>query len=168
MTRARHATTLEGAHVMDRRLVLAATLALLAACGASSSPAACVDGQAGCACRVDDTCDDGLACDVAAHTCEATHAVSLPAIDPAARACEVLLADDGARVVRARFDASVRGETVRQAPRTAVTFHAMGDARIGRDAVRIELTGPGGMAVVRGRCFDRDGRPLPGGGLGAE
>jgi hypothetical protein len=142
-----------------------AVLAFTAAACSHPAPTECTDGAAGCACHVDDTCDDGLSCDLTSHQCEATHGVELPAIDPAARSCEVLLEDSGARVVRADFAASVQGETVRQAPRTAVTFYAAGDHSIARDAVQIELTGAGTMSVARARCFDRDGHALPGGGV---
>jgi len=141
--------------------MLLVILATLVACGGDSRPA-CADGEAGCACRVDDTCADGLACDLATRQCETTREVALPAIDPAARACEILLADDGARVVTARFDGSVTGESIRQAPRTALAFHANEDRAIASSAVRAVLAGAGGMTVARTRCFDRDGRALAG------
>ncbi|MCE9579338.1 MAG: hypothetical protein K8W52_39810 [Deltaproteobacteria bacterium] len=138
---------------------------LLAAACSHPAPQQCTDGAAGCACRVDNTCDDGLACDLTAHTCEATHDLELPAIDPAARSCELLLEDATAQVVRATFAASVEGESIRQAPRTGVTFYAAGDHAIAHDAVHIQLTGTGGMTVARARCFDRDGHAIPGGGI---
>jgi len=150
-------------HITSRPLVFLCALAFIAC--HHEAPTICIDGAAGCACRVDNTCDDGLACDLTAHTCEATHDLELPAIDPAARSCELLLADGTAQVVRATFTASVEGASVRQAPRTAVTFYASGDAAIAHDAVHIQLTGTGGMTIARARCFDRDGHPLPGGGI---
>ncbi len=150
---------------MTHRLAMSALAALWLACS-HPAPQECTDGAAGCACRVDNTCDDGLACDLTAHQCEATHDLELPAIDPAARSCELLLEDGAAQVVRATFSPAVEGASVRQAPRTAVTFYASGDAAIPRDAVHIQLTGTGGMTIARARCFDRDGHPISGGGLG--
>ena len=152
-------------HRLTYGLAIGVALSLLAACG-HPDPTQCTDGAAGCACRADETCDDGLSCDLTAHTCEATHGIELPAIDPAARSCELLIEDDGARVVGADFADSVAGETVRQAPRTAVTFYAAGDHSIAHDAVHVQLSGTGGMTISRARCFDRDGHALPGGGIG--
>ncbi len=67
-----------------------------------------------------------------------------------------------------REDVSVRAEHVRQAPRTAIAFHAMGDAPIGRDAVRVEVLGDGDFRIVNAQCFDRDGEPIEGGGIATD
>jgi hypothetical protein len=104
-------------------------------------------------------------CDTAQNLCESSRTISLPAIDSAARSCELLLEDDGASVVGADFAPSVRGETVRQSPRTAVAFYGTADEPIRSSAVRIKVVGSGGMTIARARCFDREGQPLPGGGI---
>jgi hypothetical protein len=92
----------------------------------------------------------------------------LPSIDPAARSCEVLLEDESAQVLRARFEGSVRGEHVRQAPRTALAFHALADAAIGSGAVRLDVLGGGEPRIASARCFDREGRPIEGGGMATD
>jgi hypothetical protein len=133
---------------------------------ACAEPAStCEAGASGCACRPGSACDADLVCDPEAQLCGRARTRSLPRIDAAARSCEVLLEDEGARVVGARFDATVRGEQVRQAPRTALAFHALADAPIGGGAVRVELVGDGELHVTRAQCFDREGRALEGGGM---
>lgn len=138
-------------------LMLAVTLS---ACGSEGS-GTCTAGEPGCACGPSGSCADGVACDTATNTCEGTRLVQLPPIDAAARACELLLEDDTASVVGADFGDSVRGESIRQAPRTAVTFYRTEDAPISRSAVRIRLVGGGEMKITTARCFDREGHPLP-------
>lgn len=134
--------------------------ALLAGCGGGSNEP-CASGAAGCACRPGNVCDDGLACDDVTLVCEGGRSVTLPPLDPAARSCEVLVTDDGGRAVATEFASSVRGESVRQAPRTAVTFHGVADAPLSPDAVRLRVAGEGDVHIERARCFDADGRALP-------
>lgn len=134
------------------------------ACG-SPSNAPCTPGESACACDVGGVCRDGLACDTTTNLCEGTRTLQLPAIDAAARSCELLVEDASASVVRADFASSVHGESIRQAPRTAVTFYADTDAPIGASAVRLEVTGGGDVSFKAGRCFDRSGVPIPGGGI---
>lgn len=143
---------------------LAALALALSACG-SPEPSVCAPGGEGCPCSSASTCGDGLVCSSDSNVCLAPRSVSLPAIDPAARSCEVLLEDGTAHVVDAVFDSSVLGQSVRQAPRTAVTFFSASDAPIRSSAVRIQLAGDGVMTVRTARCFDRAGRPLAGGGI---
>jgi hypothetical protein len=143
-------------------------IAFLLTSQSCSRPSECVVGETSCQCDARGQCDPGLVCEPAAGVCLAPRSIALSAIDPAARSCEVLLEDASATVVAARFAASVRGEHVREAPRTAVTFHAMGDAAIGREAVRIDVLGEGDFRVARGQCFDRLGEPISGGGIATD
>jgi hypothetical protein len=133
-----------------------------------SADVECVAGSSGCPCLAASTCNQGLSCEPTTGLCESGKALRLPAIDPSARACELLLEDDQATVVHAIFDPSVRGEEVREAPRTGIAFHAMGDAAIGPDAVKIMVLGDGTFRVANGQCFDREGRPIPGGGMSGD
>jgi hypothetical protein len=146
---------------------LAAAALTVTACGGSQPT--CPVGDERCACGPAATCDDGLVCAESSSTCEAPRRVWLPPIDAAARSCELLVEDrTDSVVVAARFDASVQGEHIRQAPRTAVTFFAVADRAIGGEAVAIEVIGGASIAVTRGQCFDRLGRPLANGGIELE
>ncbi len=138
--------------------------------GAACDDAAdvCAAGKEGCSCSAASTCDPGLVCDASSGGCVRPRTLSLPAIDAAARSCELLLSDDGSRVVRPRAEGSVRVEHVREAPRTAIAFHATSDAPIGRDAVRVEVLGDGDFRIVNAQCFDRDGEPIEGGGIATD
>ena len=138
---------------------------LLAACGGSTSTD-CPPGTEGCRCEPIG-CGDGLACGDDG-LCEGLRTASLPAIDPVARSCEVLVEDGEAKVAGARFEDSVDGVHVRQAPKTAVTFYARRDQAIGASAVQLELLGAGSFRVATATCFDADGHPIPGGGIAAE
>jgi hypothetical protein len=146
-------------------LFFAILLTGLVGAGCSAPSSTCEAGASGCACGPGSTCDADLVCDPEARLCGRPRTRSLPRIDDAARSCEVLLEDTGARVVGTRFDASLRGEHVRQAPRTALAFHALADAPIGGGAVQVELVGDGDLHVARAQCFDREGRAIEGGGM---
>ena len=135
--------------------------------GCHEGARSCSSGQESCPCEPAARCDEGLVCDPD-HVCRTPNTVGLPPIDPAARSCELLLDDDSATVAGARFDPFVQGELVREAPRTAVAFFASEDRAIATDAVLIEVLGEGSFGIARAQCFDKDGRPIEGGGLGEE
>jgi hypothetical protein len=153
-------------HLLETFLVALISFSA-AACGSSANEP-CAVGESSCACDVGGACRDGLACDTLTNLCEGTRTISLPAIDGAARSCELLIEDDSASVVGADFASSVHGESIRQAPRTAVTFYADTDAPIGGSAVRIEVLGTGEFSIKQARCFDRSGVPIPGGGIAVD
>ena len=151
------------------RLAWAALLALAAVqAGCGTEEQQCVAGSSGCPCLAASTCNDGLTCEPTSGLCQSARMLRLPAIDPVARSCEILLEDDQAAVLSAVFDPTVRGEEVREAPRTGLAFHAMGDAAIGPDAVKILVLGDGPFRVASSQCFDREGRPIAGGGMSSD
>ncbi len=127
------------------------SLVALAACG---TPSACAPGADGCPCDAAGACGDGLVCAEGSCTAPAEVALSVPA---EARACEVLLLDGAGQVAGARFD-GMTGAEVREAPRTALSFAANGDAPLG--AVRVQVVGEGAFSIERSRCFDASGREL--------
>jgi hypothetical protein len=145
-------------------VIFAGLLAVLAGCQKADS-APCTQGQEDCACTADHGCDEGLSCEQDSKTCKPPTTLTLPSIDAAARSCELLLDDDTGAVQGANFEASVQGEFVRQAPHTAVTFFAAKDAAIPDGAVHIQVLGEGQFRITRAQCFDRDGKPIAGGGL---
>ncbi|UJR83124.1 hypothetical protein [Sandaracinus amylolyticus] len=138
---------------------------LFAAIGGCDPGTGCERGALGCACGEGGRCDEGLTCDPSAGRCAPVRTVGLGVIDPAARSCEVLLEDAAASVRGARFESSLRGEMVRQAPRAALAFHALADRPIDASAIRIEVLGEGSPRIARAQCFDADGAPLTGGGI---
>jgi hypothetical protein len=150
------------------RLAWAALLVLAGTQLGCSSDVECVAGTSGCPCLAASTCGQGLTCEPTSGLCESAKMLRLPAIDPSARSCELLLEDDQATVVHTVFDPSVRGEEVREAPRTGIAFHAMGDAAIGPDAVKVLVLGDGPFRIASSQCFDREGRPIAGGGMSSD
>lgn len=155
--------------MLDRRSRVALLgVALAVASCSGPADATCTPGDRGCPCAAGSACEEGLVCDTTLGVCASARVVELPPIDPGARSCELLLEDDGAAVVRASFGTTVRGETIRQAPRTGVTFFSLRDAPIEGAAIHVELVGDGSMKVTRARCFDRLGHALPGGGIATD
>lgn len=87
---------------------------------------------------------------------ECTGSLSPP---PEARSCEVLLVGEGDTITDIVFSDSVLGESVQQQPNVALAWHALSDAPMGSESVRVTSRG-GGYVVEVARCFDRDGREL--------
>lgn len=135
-------------------LAVAATVTLA---NCSGTREACAPGDADCACLAGSRCADGLVC-TDGNVCERPRTEGLPAIDPAARSCEVLLEESGAQVSGVRFGGSVVGEFVRQAPKTALAFHARGDTAMAGLDVGVEVAGDGAFTIASAHCFDRQGR----------
>jgi len=96
-----------------------------------------------------------VGCGSNAGACEAN--VRIPA---EARSCEFLFEDTGAGVQDVAFGGGIVGEWIRQAPRTAVAFHADGDSSMGDNAVAVRLMDGGGYVVIASRCFDSESREL--------
>lgn len=144
-----------------------ALLALLSSaalgCDDTSENPECTPGKASCECTDDGGCDDGLTCE--AGVCQAWATTTLTVGDKAARACDVLLEEKGgATIKQVRFDDSVKGTFVREAPRTAVSFVATSDAPIGGGVVIVEMLGGdgSGVTVVKSECAGADGAPISG------
>ena len=152
------------------RLGRAAVLAALAVVTASTTgcgddEGACKAGEAGCACVTDAdagaACADGLAC--IEGTCKGESEAGLVVGDKRARACDVLVLEEGARVADVVFGDGVLGTFVREAPRVAVSFIANTDAAISGSAIRVRVNGDiSGLSVQEVECAGADGATLSG------
>jgi hypothetical protein len=122
-------------------------------CDPGTDGCACIEGSM---CLGDLMCSDGL--------CAGFDAVGLTVSDQAARSCEVVLFEQSTEVLGVDFADGVQGTSVREAPRTAVTFHRMVDEAFAAGSVTVrEATGAGGTVELRRvRCFDREGNALTG------
>ena len=75
----------------------------------------------------------------------------------------MLTESTGTAVATVAFKAGVVGTFVREAPRTAVTFVAPGDATIPTNGVEVALSGPtSGVTVSKVSCVDAAGQKLSG------
>lgn len=149
-----------------RRVSFLMSMVGVLGCGSSITP--CEKGASACACAEGAVCDDGLACDEVSRTCLPPRIALLPAIDARARSCELLLEDTSAHIANVRFDDTLRGEQVREAPRTALAFHALSDIPIDAASVELELLGEGTFRIARAQCFDQDGQAIASGGLASD
>ena len=77
-------------------------------------------------------------------------------VDPAARACEVMLVGS----VDAAFDATVEGRQLRRGDQLAVAFTAKADAALGVAAVTLSSADAANLIIESGTCFDVTGQPL--------
>lgn len=145
-------------------------LLLLGALGVFSVVAACTcgpqckPGEAACACRAGNECNDGLACG-ADGKCAAPTLAGVVVSDPTARGCEVLLTESAGTVVTAgQFSGGVVGTSLREAPRVALTFVAPGDAPFPAGGVQLSLAQgtTAGVSVTKATCVDSKGTRLPG------
>lgn len=124
----------------------------------------CKPGEAACACRADNQCNEGLACG-ADGKCAAPTLVGLVVSDPAARGCEVLLTEQPGTVVSSgQFSGGVVGTTLREAPRVAMTFVAPGDSAFPAGSVQLGLAQgtTAGLTVTKASCVDVKGARLAG------
>jgi hypothetical protein len=152
------------------RHLFVCSFVLVSACDddSPSQPPApdCPARTSGCPC-VEGACNDGLAC--SANVCRTPETTGLRVSDPAARSCEILMYESGARVVEVQFGASVTGKAIRDAERVAITFLANGDTAIPANSVQVVFVGAGSAAnllpIVRASCYDRNGGALPSAGV---
>lgn len=158
---------------MTRASFLTAALvaALTMGCGGGNNPddaGVCDPGTIGCACIEGSICSGEAMCSEG--LCVGVDASGLTIQDPAARSCEVVLFETGTEVLAVTFADGVQGTFVREAPRTAVTFHRTSDAAFDASSVTVqEASGAGGSVELRrARCFDREGAPLTGDALRLE
>lgn len=146
-----------------RFTALTIALALAAGCGddGGGPDASCELGTEGCACNMG-TCGSGLACDEG--MCVRVESSGISIDDANARSCELIVIESELEVINVQFGSGVEGTFVREAPRTAITFHRSDDSAFGSDAVSVQTTSdPGGsLSIRRPRCFDRDGAELSG------
>lgn len=142
-------------------------LVLAAACGATACgdggggmPPACMGavGTAGCACRMDDTCEGDLVCAEMVCVAGAVRGVALPA---GARGCEILLIEDTGRLTDVRFTA-VDGTFVREAPQVAVTVMQGADEDFPEGAVELVTSAEARLTVASSSCVDSVGAPISG------
>ncbi len=145
--------------------LLCAALSVLLLCLSSCScgPKPCSEGEAGCACRAGNTCDDGLACG-SDGKCGAVEVRGVHVSDAAARGCEVVLGEQaGTTVTGVVFKNGLKGAFVREAPRVAVTFVAGGDQAIAAGSVEVRLSGSApSVTLASGSCVDSKGARLGG------
>lgn len=157
----------------------------------SSSGASCPEGTATCVCRSGNTCDTGLMCSAGRCIPGGTQdggtpdsgasldgggggidgggvtvPVTLVVSNPAARACEVVV-QDGAQVITGlSFSNTVEGRFLRRGERLAVAFSARSNMVLPADGATIQLqmasTSLNGITLTNNRCFDAQGRALPG------
>lgn len=140
-----------------------------AVAGCAEPSGSCEAGEEGCPCAASASCEGGLYCVESTGLCEPQRTVALPSISPSARSCEVLYRDVEAVAVEGRFAPSLRGTSLRQAPLTAIAFHAVNDAAIAGGAAQLAIAGEGEVpSVVSAECFGRGGERLPGGGIGTD
>jgi hypothetical protein len=151
-------------------LSTAATIAILTAIAAATGcdgPAAtpdagCSPGNAGCACIEGNLCQGGLTCDMG--LCRGVVGIELIVDDAAARACEVVVVEEGTEVLGVDFSPGTTGTSIHEAPRTAITFHRDDDTAFAAGAItvrRTDGTAPS-LSLRHARCFDRDGNALGG------
>ncbi len=146
-----------------RSMLPTALFAMLLAVGCTCTPQ-CKPGEAACACRAGNECNDGLACG-ADGKCAAPTLAGVVVSDPAARGCEVLLTESAGTVVTAgQFSSGVVGTSLREAPRVALTFVAPGDAPFPAGGVQLSLAQgtTAGVSVTKATCVDSKGARLPG------
>lgn len=147
-----------------RRCLVVFSCAVLLAQSACTCAPACKPGEAACACRTGNECNDGLVCG-GDGTCGAPTLVGLVVSDAAARGCEVLLTESAGTVVTAgQFSGGVVGTSLREAPRVALTFVAPGDAPFPARGVQLSLAQgtTAGVSVTKVSCVDSKGARLPG------
>jgi hypothetical protein len=120
----------------------------------------CALGSEGCACREGNACNDGLVC--LEGICQEEDIVPVEVTDENARACEVLLLDNDARVIGVDFSDNVKGTFVIETPKTAVAFIAKEDVPFQEGDLVVRMADADAETAEVGKvvCFDGDGRPL--------
>jgi hypothetical protein len=129
----------------------------LLACKDDPRPASACDGEQGCACRSDGTCQDDLVCASDVCTPETASGLVFPR---GTRGCEVLFVESaGTTISKARFAAGARGTLIREAPRAALSVVAASDAEFATRAVELVYAGPA-PSVSSARCVSANGAPI--------
>ena len=131
-------------------------------CGASGlcERPGCTAGSLGCAC-------DGEACGADLSCVGAICRFSAPVLvvsGEGVRGCDVLLAEAGPYVRGVRFEATVVGEVIRQAPHTGVSFIARADSPLAGPIGWIYSDAPlpaATLSISQAACHDRAGRLIP-------
>lgn len=126
-----------------------------------NNTAPCAEGSANCPCKAGDMCDAGLICDTG--TCVGMSASGLTVSSDAARACDLVIEEQTARVLAAGGDDSVEVVHKRRAPRVAVSFMSKADAPIAAGVVTLQSTGDtSGFAIASATCYGADGAVIDG------
>lgn len=147
-----------------KAVVSSVVVALVVAVSGCTCGPQCKPGEAACACLAGNQCNEGLACG-ADGKCGAPTLVGLVVSDPAARACEVLLAEQPGTVVSVgQFTGGVVGTSIREAPKVALTFVAPGDSAFPAGSVQLALSRgtTAGLTVTKASCVDAKGARLAG------
>lgn len=126
-----------------------------------SGPVACTPGTDGCACN-DGACNDGLTCQD--NVCHPTLASSgLQVLSADARSCNFLLSPVS-KDTKVVFAATVKGQSLREGDKLAVSFLSKDNESFGQDALSVEGA-PADMQVSRAKCFDGQGAAIAGDGV---
>lgn len=122
----------------------------------------CVAGTAGCACKMDNTCDGDVMC--VSNMCEGAQSSGLTITADTARSCEIMLTEsaDG-RVLGATYADGVKGSWRRRAPSVALALTRTDDSAFPSGAVSIQFAEGGTLPAVGDvRCFDALGKEVDG------
>lgn len=121
----------------------------------------CPEGTAECPCRAGDMCDTGLVCDTG--KCVGMTASGLTVSSEDARACDLMLEEQDAKVLSATGSDGVEVAHRRRAPRVAISFASKSDAPIAAGAVVLQSTGDtSGFAIASSTCYGADGAVIDG------
>jgi len=84
--------------------------------------------------------------------------------DAAVRSCDILVQMAGDEVPAVDFANNVRGQSIPQAPRLAISFAARADAALtGTSPFSLRFKGTASaVTLVSETCFDKDGRAIDG------
>ena len=127
------------AHLYAARALLASLLALTACSGGGSQPTDDNNGPAGAT------------------------AGNLVIDAPEARACEVLLSSETARIRSAEYGTNVEGKLRSRSPRTALAVLKVDDTAFAADAIALRLDGaPEAVRIDQVVCYDATGAEVQG------
>ena len=126
-----------------------------------SGPVACTPGTDGCSCD-NGACNDGLSCQD--NVCHPTVLSSgLQVLSADARSCNFILSPVG-KDTKVVFAATVKGKSVREGDKLAVSFLSKDNQAFAQDALSVE-NAPTDMQIRRGQCFDAQGAAIAGDGV---
>jgi len=144
------------------RLCLALAASLSVACdddGGDSPASMCEADPLHCTCSEEEPCPKGFTCEQS--ECVAENATGIIIGSADARACEVLLLEDSARVSGVDFSENVRGTFLRQAPRIAVSLTRRMDSSFEAADLTVRSVGSnGGLSLAHAECFGERGVAL--------
>jgi hypothetical protein len=151
-------------HIVKLMVGLAA-LALLAGGCKKDKGTSCPPGEVGCACIDGTVCAGALTC--VDSTCRGEREVWLGVSDKKARSCEALIVENGTTIFGAVSSADARATSVREKPKTAVTFIALEDSAFGKKDVGLRVADDDTdidevLSIKSSSCADEEGKTLDG------